>query len=216
MSIRTLLADDHPILREGVCSVLKKESDIEVVDIAEDGRKALALVEKLLPDVVVMDITMPNLNGIDATRQIVHEFPEVKVIALSIHSSRRFVINMLKAGASGYILKECTPGEIVKAIRAVSAGEVYLAPLKVVSMVAEWAKSPQKSESLLDILTDREREVFQLTVEGKNPKQIGLMLHITRGAADAIVRKIKKKLSADSIAKLVIIALQEGIISLEH
>jgi len=215
MSIKILLADDHPILREGVRSVLKKESDIEVAGVAEDGRKALELVREILPDIIVMDITMPNLNGIDATHQIARDFPKVKVIALSMHSSRQFIINMLKAGATGYILKECTPEEIVKAIRAVFAGEVYLAPLKVVSIVAEWAKDPQKSESLLDILTDREREVFQLTVEGKNPKQIGLELHITRGAADAVVRKIKNKLKADSTAKLVIIALQEGIISLD-
>lgn len=216
MNIKVLLADDHPILREGVRSVVEKEPDLQVVGIAEDGRKALELVQKLLPDVLVIDITMPNLNGIDATRQIVHEFPEVKVIALSIHSSRQFVVNMLKAGASGYILKECTPEEIVKAIRSVFAGEVYLAPLKVVSMVAEWAKSPQKSESLLDVLTDREREVFQLMAEGGNPKQIGLQLHISRGAVDAIVRRIKTKLKVDSVAKLVIIALQEGILSLEH
>lgn len=216
MSIRILLADDHPILREGVRSLLEKESDLEVVGVAGDGRKALELVQELLPDVMVMDITMLNLNGIDATRQIVHEFPEVKVIALSIHSSRQFVINMLRAGASGYILKECTPDEIVKAIRAVFAGEVYLAPLKVVSMVAEWAKSQQKSESLLDVLTDREREVFQLIAEGGSPKRVGLQLHISRGAVDAIVRKIKKKLKVDSTAKLVIIALQEGILSLEQ
>ena len=212
MSIKILLADDHPILREGVRSVLKKESDIEVVGVAEDGRKALELVRQITPDIVVIDITMPNLNGVDATRQIIRDCPKVKVIALSIHSSRQFVINMLKAGATGYILKECTPEEIVKAIRAVFAGEIYLAPLKVVSIVAEWAKDPQKSESQLDILTDREREVLSLLAQGHITRDIAQSLSISNSTTRNHIQNILHKLNVHSRLEAVAYAYEHGLV----
>lgn len=217
MSIRILLADDQGIVRQGLRSLLEKEADMEVVGEAEDGHKALELVQELVPDVVIMDITMPSLNGVEATRQIVHKFPKVKVIALSIHSNRQFVISMLKAGASGYMLKECLFDELVEAVRDVSRGGSYLSPRKVASAVTNWVKRPQERlESLIDTLTDREHEVFQLVCEGKNRKQIALELHVTRKAIDGNINNIKKKLKADSMVDLIIIGLQEKVISLNR
>lgn len=215
MSIRVLLADDHRIVREGLRSLLDREADIEVVGEAEDGRKALELVRELEPDVVVMDISMPNLNGADATRQIVRDFPRVRVLALSAYSNRMFVINMLKAGALGYLLKECASKELVEAIRTTSSGGAYLGSRKVVKLVTDWVKDRDGPESPIDRLTDREREVFQLVVEGKNTKEIALMLHLSTKAIEANRRKIMDKVEAHSVVDLVIIALKEGVISLE-
>lgn len=216
MSTQILLADDHTVLCDGLRSRFEKERDMEVIGEARDGRETLEVVRKLVPDVVIMDIGMPNLNGIDATRQIVRQFPEVRVIALTMYSNKRFVIRMLKAGALGYILKESPFEELIKGVRTVLAGETFLSPKKVTNIVAEWVRDPHSPESLIDTLTHREREVFQLLCEGRNRKQIALELHVTRKAIDKNINKIKKELKADSIVDLIIIALQEGFISLDR
>ena len=216
MSIRILLADDHGIVRQGLRSLLEKEPDIEVVGEADDGRKALGLVRELLPDVIVMDVAMPNLNGADATRRIVREFPKVKVIALSMHSSRAFVADMLKAGASGYILKECPVDELIKAIRAVAAGDKHLSSKVTGVVVSDYVKRLSGgTESPLETLTAREREVLQLISEGKNTKHIALQLHVSTKTIEANRRKIMEKLDAHSIAELVKIAILGGLTSLE-
>src|SRR4030043_668230 len=151
MSTRILLADDHGITRQGLRSLLEKESDIEVVGEADNGREVIDLVRKLAPDMVIMDITMPNLNGVDATRYIIRDFPQVKVIALSIHSNRAFVVDMLKAGASGYVLKECTFDELVEAIRTVTDGGVYLSPKVAGVVVSDYVQRVAKTtESQLE------------------------------------------------------------------
>ncbi len=216
MGIRILLADDHAITREGLRSLIEKQSDMEVIGEAQDGRQAVDLARKLQPDIVITDISMPNLNGVDATRQIIHENPKIKVIALSVHSNRAFVADMLKAGASGYVLKECTFDELVEAIRTVIDGGVYLS-LKVAGVVvsdyvqrlARTAKSP------LETLTEREREVLQLISEGKNTKQIALQLNVSTKAIEANRHKIMEKLEAHSIADLVKIAILGGLAQLE-
>ena len=216
MSIRILLADDHGIVREGLRSLLEKEPDIKVVGEAENGRKALGLVSELLPDVVIMDISMPGLNGADATRQIVRQFPAVKVIALSMHSNRIFVADMLKAGASGYVLKECLFEELVEAIRIVAAGDKHLSPKVAGVVVSDYVKRLSAgAESPLETLTGREREVLQLIGEGKNTKQIALELHVSSKTIEANRRKIMEKLDAHSIAELVKIAIVGGLASLE-
>jgi DNA-binding NarL/FixJ family response regulator len=216
MSIRVLLADDHRIVREGVRSLLGDEPDIEIVGEAEDGRQALELVSELSPDVVVIDITMPNLNGVDATRQIIRNTPNVKVIALSIHSSRAFVADMLKAGASGYVLKESSFDELVKAIRGVAEGEKYLSPKVAGVVVSDYVERLSKvDESPLDALTPREREVLQLIGEGKNTKEIASLLNVTNKAIEANRRKIMEKLDAHTIAELVKISILGGLASLE-
>ena len=159
---------------------------------------------------------MPNLNGIDATRHIVREFPQVKVIALSIHSNRAFVVDMLKAGASAYVLKECTFDELVEAIRTVIDGGVYLSPKVAGVLVNDYVRRLTKiTESPLETLTEREREVLQLIGEGKNTKQIALQLHVSIKTIEADRRKIMEKLDAHSIAELVKIAILGGLASLE-
>jgi len=216
MSIRVLLADDHPMVREGLRSLLEKEDDIEIVGEAEEGRKAVGLVRELLPDVVVIDITMPNLNGVDATRQIVKEFPAVKVIALSMHSNVMFVTEMLKAGASAYVLKECFIDELIESIQTVAAGGIYLSPKVTSVVVSDYVKRLSGSaESPLEALTEREREVLQLIGEGKNTKQIARELHVSTKTIEANRRKIMEKLDAHSIAELVKIAIVGGLTSLE-
>jgi two-component system response regulator NreC len=216
MSIHTriLLADDHRMVREGIRSLLEKEDDIEIVAEAEEGRQAVYLVRKLLPDTVIMDITMPNLNGVEATRQIVTEFPQIKVIALSMHFSRIFVLNMLKAGALGYILKGDSSEELIKGVRIVSGGGAYFSP-KAAKTVTEVLANPLPN-SPLDVLNPREREVFQLICEGKNTKQIALELHVSTKTIEAGRRKIMEKMDANSIPELVIIAIENGVISLEQ
>jgi DNA-binding NarL/FixJ family response regulator len=217
MSIKILLVDDHAIVRQGLHSLLEKEPDIEVVGEAEDGREALELVSKLMPDVVVMDITMPNLNGVDATRQIMHEFPKVKVIALSMHSDRTFVVSMLKAGASGYVLKECLSDELVEAIRTV-AGDGWYISRRITGVVMEdyVDRLLETTESPLEILTDRELQVLQPVVEGKSTKQIALELHVSTKAIEATRRKIMEKLDVHSIPELVVKSIQWGLISLQR
>ncbi len=213
MSIRILLADDHQMVREGLRSLLEKESDFQVIGEAEEGRQAVHLVRKLQPDVVVMDITMPNLNGVEATRQIVSEYPDIKIIALSMHFSRIFVLNMLKAGALGYILKGDSSEELIEGVRTVSAGGAYFSP-KAAKTVTEVLANPLP-DSPLDILKPREREVFQLICEGKNTKQMALDLHVSIKTIEASRRKIIEKLDAQSIPELVIIAIENGVISLD-
>jgi len=214
MSIKILLADDHAIIRQGLRSLLEKESEIEVVGEAEDGRKALRLVRELAPDIIVMDITMPNLNGIDATRQIVSSYPKVKVIALSIHSNKRFIADMLKVGASGYILKECLFDELVQAIHRVSGGETYLSPKITGMVVSDYVEYLITSHSV-SILTEREHEVLQLLAEGKSTKQIALALHVSPKTIEANRRQIMEKLNIHNIAELTKYAIREGLTSLE-
>ncbi len=217
MSIRILLADDHTIMRQGLRSLLEKEPEMEVVGEAEDGRKALRLVQELVPDIIVMDISMPNLNGIDATHKIVSKFPEVKIIALSIHSNKRFVADMLKAGASGYILKECLFDELVQAIRTVIDGGTYLSPRITGVVVGDYVEhlSATLPESSLSILTEREHEVLQLLAEGKTTKQIALELHVSSKTIEANRHNIMEKLDIYSLAELTKYAIREGLTSLE-
>jgi len=217
MSIRILLADDHTIIRQGLRSLLEDEPEMEVVGEAEDGREALRLVQELVPDIIVMDVTMPNLNGIDATRRIISRFPHVKVIALSIHSNRRFVAEMLKAGASGYVLKGSLFDELVQAIRAVAGGASYLSPRITGAVLDDYVGhlSAAPPGSSLSILTEREHEVLQLLAEGKGTKQIALRLHVSTKTIETNRRQIMEKLDIHSVAELTKYAIREGLTSLD-
>ncbi|MHC4561011.1 MAG: LuxR C-terminal-related transcriptional regulator, partial [Planctomycetota bacterium] len=176
---------------------------------------ALELVRELIPDIVIMDITMPSLNGIEATRQITREFPQIKVIALSIHSQRRFVADMLSAGAAGYILKECLFDELIQAIQAVAAGGRYLSPRIADVVVNDYVKRLSiDTDSPLADLTSREREVLQLVAEGKSTKQIALELHVSTKTIEANRRQTMEKLNIHSIAELTKYAVREGLTSL--
>jgi DNA-binding NarL/FixJ family response regulator len=216
MPTRILLADDHTIIRQGLCALLEKQPDIEVVGAAEDGRKAIELARKLAPDIVIMDISMPNLNGIDATRKIISEMGDVKVIALSIHSSRRFVTEMLKAGASGYMLKECLFDELLEAIRTVLSGGVYLSPKITGVVVDDYVKRMSTDyQPEAPALTEREREVLQLLAEGKSTKQIAPQLHVSPKTIESNRRNIMDKLGIHNVAELTKYAVREGLTPLE-
>jgi DNA-binding NarL/FixJ family response regulator len=216
MSIKVLLVDDHVLIREGLRSLLEKQPDVQVVGEAEDGRRALELVAELSPDIVIMDVTMPRLGGIEATRQVTTEFPSVKVIALSIHSKRRFIADMLSAGAVGYILKECLFDELVQAIQTVAAGGRYLSPRITDLVVDDYVKRLSGgAESPLESLSGREREVLQLVAEGKSTKQIAVELHVSAKTIEANRRQIMEKLDMHSVAELTKYAIREGITALD-
>ena len=180
MPYRILLADDHKIIRDGLRSLLGKEEDMVVVAEAENGRKALQLTRKMSPDVIIMDVSMPDLNGIDAARQIIGEQPGIKIVALSMHSEKQFVEGMLKAGVSGYLLKDTAFEELIKAIRVVCAGKKYLSP-DITDIVLDEFISPTitADDQPATALTIREREVLQLIAEGRTTREIASKLNIS-------------------------------------
>lgn len=216
MSIRILLADDHKITRQGLRSLLEKQDDMEVVAEAEEGRTAVRLAREFSPHIVIMDVSMPDLNGVEATRQIVERTPDVKVIALSMHSDSLFVTEMLKSGASGYLLKDCAFEELTLAIRAVVDGKTYLSPSISGVVVDDYLHRLSKTAYAgPDILTNREREVLQLLAEGNSTKKIALKLHISVKTVETHRRQIMEKLDIDSVAELTKYAIRKGFTSLE-
>lgn len=215
MTIKVLLADDHKIVRDGLRTLLEKHADIAVLGEAEDGREALQLAGKLSPDVVVMDIAMPELNGIEATRQILSEHPGIKIVALSMHSDKRFVSEMLKAGASAYLLKDCAFEELIAAIRTIMKGKIYLSPGIAGVVLADYIRSDRKSEpSVFSQLSDREREVLQLMAEGKTTKEVAAHLNVSIKTVETHRTNIMTKLDIHSIAELTKYAVREGLTSL--
>jgi DNA-binding NarL/FixJ family response regulator len=212
MSIRIILADDHAVLRHGLSKSFQSEKDMEVIAQAKDGRSTVELVKELSPDVVIMDIGMPDLNGIEATRQITRDCPRVKVIALSMHSGKNFIIEMFKAGASGYLLKDCEFDELVNAVRLVCNNKTYISPSISDVVVENYVRNfPEKKDSAFSVLTKREREVLQLLTEGKTTKQIARSLHISTKTVEVHRLNIMNKLKIDSIAQLTKYAIQEGL-----
>lgn len=215
MTIKIILADDHKIMRNGLCSLLENEPDIEVVGEADDGRTAVEMALRLKPDIVVMDLAMPDLNGIEATRQIT-KADGIKVLALSMHSDKRFVVGALQAGASGYVLKDCAFEELIRAIHIVATNQTYLSP-KIAELVVEHYLRHQQiplSQST-SVLTPREREVLQLLAEGKSVKEIALTLGVSHKTIETHREQIMKKLKIYSIAKLTKYAVREGLTSLD-
>jgi two-component system response regulator NreC len=216
MSIRIILADDHTIVRHGLNKLLQQEEDMEVIAQAADGHSTVELTRELSPDMVIMDIGMPDLNGIDATQQITRDFPQVKVIGLSMHSGKKFVIEMLNAGASGYLLKDCALEELTTAIKTVAAGQIYLSPSITDVVIDNYIRrSETTGNSAFSLLSQREREVLQLMAEGKTTKQIGLQLHISPKTVEGHRLRLMTKLNMDSVAKLTKYAIQEGLTSAE-
>jgi two-component system response regulator NreC len=212
MSIRILLADDHVVLRHGLSKSLQAEPDIEVIGLAADGLTAVELAAELSPDVIIMDIGMPGLNGIEATRQIVKRAPTARIIALSMHSAKKFIMEMFKAGASGYLLKDCEYDELASAVRAVASGKNYISP-SISGILIETCTTddPKRKKDAFTLLTNREREVLQLLTEGKTTKQTAARLHISPKTVEVHRLNVMNKLKIDNMALLTKYAIQEGI-----
>lgn len=207
MSVRILLADDHKIVREGIRALLEKEPDMEVVAEVEDGQRAIKLVQELLPDVVIMDIAMPGLNGIEATRQIVTKYPGVKVLILSIHTDRLLVTESMRAGASGYMLKDCAFEELTSAIHAVVSNQTYLSPMASGFVVKNDISLSTTKAPVYSDLSSREREVLQLLSKGMTTKQIASQLQIGEKTVEVHRKQIMKKLDIHSVVELTKCAL---------
>jgi two-component system response regulator NreC len=216
MDIKILLADDHKITRDGLKALLEGQKNMIVIGEAENGRQAVRLASDLSPDVIVMDINMPELNGIEATRQIIAESPETKIIALSMYSDKRYVVGMLKAGVSGYLLKNCAFDELVSAISAVVANQNYMSQKIADTVMKDYASILESSDSSpASTLTAREREVLQLIAEGLKTKDIATRIHVSVKTVETHRQQVMRKLNAKSVAELTKIALREGLTSLD-
>jgi DNA-binding NarL/FixJ family response regulator len=211
-----MIVDDHQIVRDGLKAILHHEEGIGVIAEADNGRTALRLVDELKPEIVIMDIAMPDMNGIEATRRISSEHPSVKVLILSMHHDKRMVIEVFNAGARGYLLKECASDELLRAIRTLLQGEMYLSP-KISSIVVKDLVKKQQGEILSEIfsLSSREREVLQLLAEGKNMKEIAFTMDVSIKTVEAFRKRLMDKLKVSSIAELTKIAIREGLTTLD-
>ena len=216
--IRVLLAEDHTIVRKGLRALLDDEVDIEVVGEAQDGREAVEMVDQLQLDVVLMDISMPGLNGLEATRQIKARFPDARVLVLTRHANKEYIYQILRAGASGYVIKQAAPAELVLAIQAVYRGDTFLSPSisgKVVEEYIRRAEAIVSSEDSYDRLTPREREVLQLIAEGHTGPEIAEMLHVSVKTVSHHRTNLMNKLDIHSTAELTQYAIRKGVIHLE-
>ncbi len=216
MATRILLADDHKILRDGLHLLISKQNGLKVIGEAENGLKAVAMALKLSPDIVLMDIGMPYLNGTESTRQITNHDKNIRVIGLSMHSDRRYVSEMLKAGASGYLVKNSAFEELTEAIHTVMMGCTYLSPVVAKAFVKEYRRDTTvRDNSAFAVLTERERQVLQLIAEGRKTREIADCLYISIKTVETHRMHIMKKLSLTSIAELTKYAIREGLASLE-
>lgn len=214
MKIRVLLADDHKIVRDGLKVLIERCDDMEVVAEAETGREAMLLARRHKPEIVIMDISMPDLNGIDATRQILEGVKGVKVIALSMHSDKQYVDGMLRAGVSGYLIKDCAADELIQCIRIVLSGRICLSPGITGFLVNEYLQ-PTKDQVLAarTELSVREREVLQLIAEGRSTKDIANSLHISVKTVETHRKNIMEKADLHTVAELTKYAIRHGLTS---
>lgn len=214
-SIRVLLADDHTLVRAGFRNMLQKIDSVEVVGEANNGREALALIDQHRPDVVLMDIAMPALNGLEAVTRASEDFPNVRVVILSMHANEEYVLRALKAGAAGYLLKDADPAELELAVKAAYQGETFLSP-SVSKKVTEYVRRTGSESSSLDRLTSRQREVLQLIAEGKTSREIAYALDISVKTVGTHRTKLMKRLGIHDIAGLVRYAIRMGLVDLEQ
>jgi len=213
MNIRVALIDDHAMIREGIRSLLEKSGRIEVVGEAATGVECLAMLETLRPDVVIMDITMPEMNGIETTREIVRQWPKVKVIILSVHSTTEHIYQAFAAGACGYVLKESIGKELLKAIRAAHCAKRYLSE-KIVTNGGGHILPPFTKKSPMESLSQRERQVLQLVVEGHASVEIALRLALSAKTVETYRSRLMQKLGVNNITALVKFAIQHGLTTL--
>ena len=216
MGVRIILADDHKIMREGLRALLAKQKEIEVIAEADSGRGVIELCSQLHPDVVVIDISMPDLNGIDAARQITRQAPDIKVIALSMHSDKKYVKEMLAAGASGYLLKDAAFEELGMAIATVLKNKTYLSPQITDTVVKDYVNENVPQNSIASTaLSAREREVLQLIAEGKSTRDIAAKLFVSVKTIETHRKQIMAKLGLNRIAEITKYAIREGLTSVE-
>lgn len=209
-----LLADDHVMLRQGLKALIEAQAGLSVVAEAGDGLQAVELTARLQPDVVIMDVHMPNLNGMDATQRITALGLRTRVIALSMYPKKRFITEMLKAGARGYILKDCAFDELIQAIREVLQGKLYLSREISETVLQDYVSGLGERQSLAAVLSSREREIVQRLAEGQSSKQIAAELHLSPKTVDVHRHRIMQKLQLNSLADLVKYALSEGLTSI--
>lgn len=214
--IRVFLADDHKVFREGIRLLLEKRLDMEVIGEADDGRETVTKVSQLMPDVVLMDITMPGLNGLEATRQIKQKCPSIKVLMLTMHETDQYLSGMLEVGACGYLVKTVTSQELASAIRAVHQGDVYLYPSIARMLVEDFLRRGKSGEERAnyDGLTPREREILRYIAEDKQNREIAQLLYISVSTVQAHRANLMEKLGAHDRTQLVKYAIRKGIISL--
>jgi len=208
------LADDHAVMRRGLRLVLEQQEDFEVVGEASDGRGALSLAETVKPDVAVLDITMPNLNGIEAAHQLSTRQPSVSTIVLSMHADESFVLRALKAGARAYVLKESAEGDLINAVRLVSEGKSFFSPIVSRMLVEDYVRQLQDRdiEDSYELLTHREREILQLIAEAKSNKEIANMLNLSLYTVETHRSNILDKLNLHSVPELILYAVRKGVI----
>jgi DNA-binding NarL/FixJ family response regulator len=215
MTVKLIVADDHTLMREALCNKLDNKPDLEVIAQADDGCQAIEFCRKHAPELIIMDVSMPDLNGVEATRRIHNNNPNIKIVALSMHSEQKFVIDMLKTGASGYLNKACRFEELLEAINVVMSGEIYLDRSIGTKVIKDYLSSvPQKEDSNHEILTSREREVLQMVAEGKSSKEIAFKLGIEEHTIVKHRQNIMNKLDIRDVPGLTKYAIREGIISL--
>ncbi len=207
--IKILLADDHSLVRQGFKMILDAQQDMQIVGEAGNGREAVELAEKLQPDLIVMDVTMPELNGIEATRRLAQVAPRARVLALSMHKDAVYVREILRAGARGYLLKDSVDADLLAAVRSVAKGEGYLSPGVSDAVLTDYRKHVTDP---LDLLTSREREVLQMIAEGKTNKEIATLLNLSVYTVEAHRGRIMEKLNLHSTGELVRFALRSGLI----
>ena len=213
--IRILIADDHVIIRSGLRLLLEQQPDFKVVAEANDGREALQMVSKFHPEVAILDIGMPQLNGIEATRQIVAQEPATQVVILSMHADEGYVLRALKAGAKGYLLKDSAEGDLIDAIKSVHAGKTFFSPEITRMLMDDYVREirTRGAEDSYDLLPSRERELLQLLAELKSNKEIAQLLNLSLYTVETHRRNLQEKLNLHSVAELILYAVRKGVIS---
>jgi DNA-binding NarL/FixJ family response regulator len=212
MAVRVLLAEDHGLVRAGLRALLQKMADVSVVGEAATGREALDLIAQEHPDIVLMDVTMPDLNGLEAASRVARQFPRVRTIILSMHTAEEYVRHALRSGAAGYVVKDAGPAELEMAIRAVARGETYLSPSVSRVVVEGYVHGPREDRDPLDRLTPRQREILQLVAEGKSTKEIAQALRLSVKTVESHRAQIMERLDIHDLAGLVRFAVRTGLV----
>jgi two-component system, NarL family, response regulator NreC len=214
-TVNILLVDDHAVIRAGLRLVLERHSDFHVVGEASDGREGVAEAARLRPDVVVMDLAMPNLNGMEAARQIVASSPAIAIVVLSMHSDEEYVLRALKSGARAYVLKESAEADLIAAVRAVTSGKSFFSPKVSRMLVEDYVRQLQdrEIEDSYELLTGREREILQLVAEGKSNKDIANLLNLSVYTVETHRANIMEKLNLHNVPELILYAVRKGVIS---